>query len=241
MDRSKAFCAHRGVSALMPENTLPAFSAALALGAEEIELDIRLTGDGKTVISHDPDLMRVCGESGRVEERTLAELLNMNVGIKHGWVIPFSTPQELFEQLAGRIVFNVHLKELGENGCLVREVVELADRYQAREKIYLAADQKLIEGVRRYADGLSLCLIQSPKDTRPLYDVAVANGCRRVQFWYGMFDRALIDRLHDAGIRCNAFYADTEEGFAEYFDMGVDTILTNRMDLAAIWRKKERK
>ena len=39
----KKFCAHRGLSKLMPENTLPAFAAALALGADEIEFDIRLT------------------------------------------------------------------------------------------------------------------------------------------------------------------------------------------------------
>ena len=37
----KKFCAHRGVSALMPENTLPALAAALALGADEIEFDVR--------------------------------------------------------------------------------------------------------------------------------------------------------------------------------------------------------
>lgn len=36
MNREKRFCAHRGVSALMPENTLPAFAAAIALGADEI-------------------------------------------------------------------------------------------------------------------------------------------------------------------------------------------------------------
>ena len=42
----KSFCAHRGLSALVPENTLPAFAAAYALGADEIEFDVRLTCDG---------------------------------------------------------------------------------------------------------------------------------------------------------------------------------------------------
>lgn len=238
MNSKMTFCAHRGVSALMPENTVPAFAAALALGAEEIEFDVRLTGDGKTVISHDPDLMRVCGESGRVGERTLEELLKMNVGGKHGWVIPFSTPKQVFEQLAGQICFNIHLKEVGENGCLVREIVELTERYRARESVYLAADQNVIGDVKRYANGLSLCAIQLPKDKRPIFDVAVEHECDRVQFWHGMFDRALIERFHAAGMRCNVFFADTEEGYAEYLDMEMDTILTNRMDLASIWRKK---
>ena len=47
------FCAHRGVSTLMPENALPAFGAALALGADEIEFDVRLSCDGQLIVSHD--------------------------------------------------------------------------------------------------------------------------------------------------------------------------------------------
>ena len=46
-------CAHRGASGLVPENTLPAFSTALALGADEIEFDIRLTKDNKMIVCHD--------------------------------------------------------------------------------------------------------------------------------------------------------------------------------------------
>ena len=54
----KKFCAHRGLSKLMPENTLPAFAAALSLGADEIEFDIRLTKDQKLIVSHDGTLDR---------------------------------------------------------------------------------------------------------------------------------------------------------------------------------------
>ena len=49
----KKFCAHRGLSKLMPENTLPAFAAALSLGADEIEFDIRLTKDQKLIVAID--------------------------------------------------------------------------------------------------------------------------------------------------------------------------------------------
>ena len=70
----KKFCAHRGVSALMPENTLPAFAAALALGADEIEFDIRLTKDNQLIVSHDPNLARVAGTEGDVSDFTLDEL-----------------------------------------------------------------------------------------------------------------------------------------------------------------------
>lgn len=80
----KSFCAHRGVSALMPENTLPAFAAALALGADEIEFDVRMTKDGQMVVSHDGTLERISDGTGNVADHTLAELLELNIGGKHG-------------------------------------------------------------------------------------------------------------------------------------------------------------
>lgn len=60
----------------------------------------------------------------------------------------------------------------------------------------------------------------------------------RVQFWLGMFDKPLIEKLHGDGISCNLFYADDFENYRKYFSMGVDTLLTNRMGLAADYRKK---
>jgi glycerophosphoryl diester phosphodiesterase len=52
-----------------------------------------------------------------------------------------------------------------------------------------------------------------------------------------MFDEALIEKMHAAGINCNLYYADTPEDYDKYFSMGIDTLLTNRMDLANKWRK----
>ena len=50
----RKFCAHRGFNAVAPENTLPAFAAAVALGADEIEFDLWPTADGQLAVCHDP-------------------------------------------------------------------------------------------------------------------------------------------------------------------------------------------
>ena len=47
---------HRGASGLAPENTLPAFARALALGVDTLELDVGVTRDGVVVVGHDPTL-----------------------------------------------------------------------------------------------------------------------------------------------------------------------------------------
>jgi glycerophosphoryl diester phosphodiesterase len=86
---------HRGARGLAPENTLPAFAAALSLGVSTLELDTAITRDGVVVVSHDarlnPDITR--GPDGRwlnpptraVRQLTLDELLHYDVGrIKPG-------------------------------------------------------------------------------------------------------------------------------------------------------------
>ena len=86
---------HRGARGLAPENTLPAFAAALALGVSTLELDTSITKDGVVVVSHDarlnPDITR--GTDGRwlnrstraVRELTLDDLGHYDVGrIKPG-------------------------------------------------------------------------------------------------------------------------------------------------------------
>lgn len=72
--------AHRGASAEAPENTLPAFEAAVRGGADAIELDVRLTADGAPVVLHDATLDRTTDRTGPVAGLTLAELRATDAG-----------------------------------------------------------------------------------------------------------------------------------------------------------------
>ena len=237
MAYEKRFCAHRGLSALTPENTLPAFSAALALGADEIEFDVRLTKDAQLIVSHDNTLERISDGSGKLRDHTLSELRELNIGIKHGWQVGFCTPEEVFSLLANKIRFNIHLKEHGEEGYLIKELCRIAEKYNAKDSIYFAGSPKELEWMQSCAPDVERTAIQLPKDTMGIYESAKEFGCSGVQFWLGMFDEALIERMHAAGINCNLYYADTPEDYDKYFSMGIDTLLTNRMDLANKWRK----
>jgi glycerophosphoryl diester phosphodiesterase len=71
--------AHRGASLEFPENTLPAFRRALELGADALETDAHVTGDGVLVLSHDPDGARVFGVRRRIAECTLDEVRSWGV------------------------------------------------------------------------------------------------------------------------------------------------------------------
>lgn len=237
MKRTRRFCAHRGVSALMPENTLPAFAAAWAMGADEIEFDIRLTRDGRLIVSHDKTLERISDGTGELSRYSLSELRVHNIGIKRGWEVPFCTAEEVFALLGGKIMFNMHLKEHGEEGYLIRELSRLVEQYDVRDSVYFAASPEQLAWMVRLAPDIPRTAIQLPRDRVGIDSMALEYGCTRVQFWLGMFDEELIERLHARDIGCNLYYADTYEDYRRYFGMGIDTLLTNRMDLAAAYRR----
>lgn len=69
-----ALVAHRGASALAPENTLAAFRRALDYGVAAIESDVRLTRDGHVVLCHDDNLTRLTGRPDKIADLDLATL-----------------------------------------------------------------------------------------------------------------------------------------------------------------------
>lgn len=79
-DRRVLRIAHRGASAYAPENTLAAIARAAELGADMVELDVRVSADGVPVLLHDADLARTTNGSGKVSERRLGELKALDAG-----------------------------------------------------------------------------------------------------------------------------------------------------------------
>lgn len=69
--------AHRGASSTHPENTMEAFLAAIAMGADGIELDVRLSKDKTLVVIHDDTLERTTGHRGYVHETSMDELTRL--------------------------------------------------------------------------------------------------------------------------------------------------------------------
>ena len=84
--------AHRGASAEYPENTMPAFRAAVERGADYIELDVHCTRDGEVVVLHDDGLSRIASDDRIVSEMTMAELEAVDAAFNfspHGDAWPF--------------------------------------------------------------------------------------------------------------------------------------------------------
>lgn len=110
-DAFPTIVAHRGASSTFPENTLPSFEAALALGASVVELDARLTVDGVAVVMHDPDVSRTTDGTGLVHELTAAEIRGLAAGTSS---VPAHAPTlaEALQALSGRAAVAIEIKNI---------------------------------------------------------------------------------------------------------------------------------
>ncbi len=230
-------CAHRGFSAVAPENSMPAFGAAVALGAEEIELDVWATADGVLVSCHDDTLERVSNGTGKIYEKTYAELQALDFGAKTGASfagLRIPTLEEVLQKFSCQTVINLHVKiwdhELEEDH--LEQIVALIRKYDAQNHIYfMTANDAMIARARAYAPDIPCCVgwdgWAGDRDPMTMVDRALALGAKKVQLVKPWFNEETVKQAHAHGILCNVFWADDPEEAQKYLEMGIDTILTN--------------
>ena len=227
-------CAHRGFNTVAPENSLPAFGAAVALGAEEIEFDIWSTKDGVLVSCHDSSLDRVSNGTGKIYEHTYKELLELDFGVKHGEKfagLKIPTFEEILQKFAGRVIMNIHVKiwDMDFSDAMIEKIVELVRRYDCEKHIYfMTTNDKIIKRLMEYAPDMRVCVgWDGNPDPMSMVDRAVALGAYKIQLFKPYFNEETVKRAHENGILCNVFWADDPEEAKKYFEMGIDTVLTN--------------
>ncbi len=105
--------AHRGAAYHAPENTLAAIDAALALGVDGVELDVRTTSDGVLVLMHDSTVDRTTNGSGDVSDMSWSELQALTVPSAFDGVPDQVVPSflEALEHIDGRAVVDVDVKD----------------------------------------------------------------------------------------------------------------------------------
>jgi len=131
---------HRGASARLPENTLPAFAAALDDGANALELDVHRTADGHFVVAHDPHGHRTARTAGHIRELSLREILSWNVakGTNGSGLEPHTVPtlEEVLGAFPG-VPISVDLKP--DDPSAVPSLLEVVARHGAEERVTLAS------------------------------------------------------------------------------------------------------
>lgn len=235
----RKFCAHRGLPVGLPENTLPSFAAAIALGADEIEFDVRVTKDLDLAVSHDAALGRLSEGEEEIATLSMAQLRAVKLGEVDGVPIGYCSAEDVFSHFANQAVFNIHVKNAGEDGYPIKELLRLIEKYGTQKTVYFAGVARELAFMQRLAPEIPRVAIQTQRTPEDIVGMAREYGCVGIQFWLDRMRPEMIAEAHECGMFCNFFHADDADGFRKYYDMGIDTILTNRMDLAASYLRGE--
>ncbi|MCB1015011.1 MAG: glycerophosphodiester phosphodiesterase [Acidimicrobiales bacterium] len=215
--------AHRGASARFPENTVAAFEGARALGADWVELDVRLARDGALVVLHD-------------EALTDGRLLHT---LTRGEIDP-AVPSlaEALDACEGMGV-NVEIKNLpledayDPTMAVVPAVVEELRRRGDPERWLVSCfDLATVDACHELAPELPTAFLVLDPQGGDAVDVAAAHGHRALHPWVPMVDEALIERAHAAGLALNTWTVDDPERIVELAAHGADGVVTNAPDVA---------
>ncbi len=151
--------AHRGASAEQPENTLPAFRRALALGVDGMELDVHVTRDGVVVVFHDTDLRRLTGSAGRVPRSSWRELRQLRVR----GVAPIPRLVDVLRLVRGQAMVQIEIKR----GVRAAPVVRAVRKARASGWVILASfSPGIVRDARQLAPGIPRMLISEGRASK---------------------------------------------------------------------------
>jgi glycerophosphoryl diester phosphodiesterase len=245
--------AHRGGSALAPENTLAAFDQAAALQADAIETDVRLTRDGVVVVFHDDDTERLLGEAGTVEGRTLAELRRLDAGGRftpdggasfpwrgRGLMVP-TLAEVLARYPATRLVVDAKADDPALARALVAAVmgagahdrVCLGSFYDAQaDRIGLLAP----EVARYFPQEAATCHVLAAR--AGVEGDSCPEGFNLASLPYRLEEGVVVNadvvaHFHVRGIPVHVWTVDEESLMQELLALGVDGIVSDRPDVLA--------
>ena len=227
--------AHRGGTSRAPENTLPAFEHAVALGYRYLETDVHLTADGVLVAFHDPDLQRTCGVATTIAQSTWSELRELRVDGRE----PIPLMSELLDRFP-EARFNIDCK----SDAAAPALVQLVRERELLARVCLGSFSHARLTKLRSLLGPDLLTCMSPQETArlrltgritgtaqrvaqvPVHAASSGVG-RRVTVVNERFVRA----AHRGGSAVHVWTIDDPAEMHRLLDLGVDGIMTDRPEV----------
>jgi glycerophosphoryl diester phosphodiesterase len=226
--------AHRGNSSVAPENTLPAFQAALDAKADLIELDYYHAADGVPVVIHDEILDRTTNAEDIFGQPKLvvgsyssAELKKLDAGT---WFddkfvnVRIPTLVESLNLIQSGSVTLVERKQGGAD-----TVVRLLKEKNLLDKVVVQAfDWNYVARCRELAPNLALATLSGKPAAPEQIEAAAATGADVIVWDHQKIGRREIEQVHKLGKKAWAYTIDDVEKAKQLVAAGLDGVITNK-------------
>ncbi len=218
--------AHRGAHSEFPENTIAAFEAALTLGADGVEMDVRLTGDGQVAVVHERRTDAGGGRRAPVGRLTLARINDARAAAGLSATVP--TLQAVLDALPATFLIDVELKVRGARvDALVSRVVDAvrgSDRFETT--LVTSHNPLAIRRLRKTEPRIDRGYIWGHSHPWPLrvHRFSLVPDAHWLAPSENSFDRGLLDRCHRLGRRVLAWDVDVPD---PSWLAGIDAIVTD--------------
>lgn len=245
--------AHRGGSALAPENTLAAFRHALKLPITALELDVQMSRDGHLIVFHDETVERLTDGRGNILDLDLAYLRSLDVAAHFpgGWPQPQRMPalmdvldlarkarvQVYIEMKSGRRA-DAYERYPGIAEAVTHEVLAAG---MLEQVLIMSFDWTLLPLVKALAPGAQTAALVSrdvwnPRSATALADLAAqvrALQCEWINLDYKLFSSEMPAFFHAHNLRLGLWTVNDRDNLARLAATGVDSLTTDRPDLFA--------
>jgi glycerophosphoryl diester phosphodiesterase len=223
--------AHRGARRVAPENTVEAFTRALELGADGVELDVHRSADGRLVVHHDADAPGL----GVLADHTLAQIRAARPGVP--------TLEEALDACRGSLV-NIEVKNLPGDADFDHDdraadlvVAAVAGRGRGDEILVSSFNLDTVDRVHALDATIPTAFLVMPgMDPIAALDVCVARGHAALHPFVGLLAGAAAGattaRAHELGLRVNVWTVNEPDELRRLADAGVDGVVTDVPDLA---------
>jgi len=214
---------HRGAGSLEPENTLRAIRRAVALGVDQIEIDVQLTIDGHLILMHDPTTNRTTNGSGKIAELTCAEIRQLDAG--SGERVP--TLDEALALVNGKVVLQIELKGPGTAQPTVSAVMNAG---REDHVVLTSFMHQELKAAHRLNPRLRLGALwgRLPAD---VVQQTKQLDAEALHIWHEFVDQHLVTEAHAQGLLVRAWNTSKEEDMRRLINLGVDAIGSDRPDV----------
>jgi len=222
-----AAIAHRGLHHHAPENSIPAFRAALEAGAEGIELDVHATSDGHIYVHHDA-VPKAVERSGILASRPFAKATSEYVAqleVSPGVAIP--RLDDVIEEIADRGELYIEVKAPNSEHAIA-QCLRRHDRAITRCAVH-SFDHRIARRMAGLIPSLRVGVLQV---SYPIDSRAVLRSAGATDLWQhtDFIDAALVADVASCGGRVIAWTANDKAQWESFRELGVAAICTDRVD-----------